>query len=131
MPPPYSTAREAVNGLIEAFRTLDIDRIVEDRDFDIDSRLFWQDLGLPITEEQLARSREAFETSFRNQMKEQMPDYRSVAVRIVSEEKLQDNFAILLLEVLRSERQISQLRIPVFLTDNGWKVVLFPGYDQL
>jgi len=131
MPPPYSTTQEAVNGLIEAFRTLDIEQIVANKDFDVDSRLFWQNLGLPISDEQLSKSRKAFENNFRNEMKERIPDYRSVTVRFVSEEKLKENFAIVLLEASRPGQRTSQLRIPVFRTDNGWKVVLVPGYDQL
>ena len=55
MSPPYKTPQDAVTGLIEAYRTLDVDKIVQSKDFDLDARLFWDDLGLPVSPEQQAK----------------------------------------------------------------------------
>ena len=131
MPPPYTSPRDAVNGLIEAYRTLDVDEMVQNKDFDIDSRLFWEGLGLPVSPEQLAKSRAAFETNFRKQMSERIPDYRSVTFSFVSEERPQDNFAVVTFACSKPGEQMFELKIPVFETANGWKVVLHPGYDHL
>jgi hypothetical protein len=131
MSPPYKTPQDAVTGLIEAYRTFDVDQIVQSKDFDIDARLFWDDLGLPVSPEQQSESRLAFETNFRNQMKERMPDYRSVSLRLVSEERPQENFVIITLAGATPDNKAFELRIPVFHTDNGWKVVLHPAYDRL
>jgi len=131
MPPPYKTPQDAVTGLVEAYRTFDVDQIVQSKDFDIDARLFWDGLGLPISEKQRAESRVAFETNFRNQMKEGIPDYRSVSFRLVSEERPQENFSIITLTGATPDDKAFKLRIPVFHTDHGWKVVLHPAYDRL
>ena len=131
MPPPYQTPQDAVNGLIEAYRTLDVDEIVQSKDFDIDSRLFWEGLGLPVTPKQLAESREAFETNFRKELSEGIPDYGSVTFRVASEDRPQDNFAVITLEGLTADEESFQLRIPVFHTDSGWKVALHSAYDHL
>src|SRR5882672_3153829 len=130
MPPPYTTPHDAVNGLIEAYRTLNIDEIVQNKDFDIDSRLFWGGLGLPVFPEQAAESRVAFETNFRNELREHMPDYRSVAFSFISEERPQANFAIVTLDGSTTDKKAFKLRIPVFHTENGWKVVLHSSYDH-
>ena len=131
MTPPYSTPQDAVNGLIEAYRTLDVDKIVQNKDFDIDSRLFWEGLGLPVSAKQLADSRVAFETNFRKEMSEGIPDYRSITFRVASEARPQDNFAVVTLAGSTAENQKFELKIPVFKTDSGWKVVLHSGYDHL
>jgi hypothetical protein len=117
--------------LIEAYRSLDVDEIVRNKDFDIDSRLFWEGLGLPASPEQRAESRLAFESNFRIEMERGIPDYRSVTFCVVSEERLQDNFAIITLAGSTKRKKSFKLRIPVFYTDNGWKVVLHPAYDHL
>ena len=131
MPPPYKTPQDAVNGLIEAYRTADVDEIVQSKDFDIDSRLFWEDLGLPVSPKQLADSRVAFETNFRKQMSEGIPDYRPVIFHVVREERPQGNFAVVTLAGSTPDEQSFELKIPVFETDNGWKVVLDSAYDHL
>jgi hypothetical protein len=131
MPPPYTTPQDAVDGLIEAYRTLDVDEIVRNKDFDIDSRIFWQGLGLPVSPQQLAESRAAFETNFRNEMKEGIPDYRAVTFRVTSEERPQANFAVVTLAGLTTDGRTRRFRIPVLQTDNGWKVVLHSAYDRL
>jgi hypothetical protein len=131
MPPPYATPQDAVSGLIEAYRSCDIDEIVQNKDFDIDSRLFWEGLGLPVSSEQLAKARVAFETNFRNELKGGIPDYRSVAFRLIAEERQQDNFVVITLGGSTEDSREFELRIPVFLTDYGWKVVLHLSYDHL
>ncbi len=131
MPPPSQTPQEAVSGLIGAYCTRDIDAIVQSKDFDHDSRIFWKELGLPISPGQLVESRAAFETNFRNQMKAEMPDYSPTAFRIVLEEHPRDDFAIITLVQERAGNQKRELRIPILKTDKGWKVVLHPEYDHL
>jgi hypothetical protein len=112
--PPYETPQDAVMGLIEAYRSLDVDRIVQNKDFGIDSRLFWENLGLPVSPKQLANSCAAFEANFRGQMKEGIPDYSSVTFRVISEQKPQENFAVVTLAGLKSDGGTLQLRIPGF-----------------
>jgi hypothetical protein len=129
--PPYQSPEEAVLGLIEAYRTFDVERVIENKDFDIDSRLFWEGLGLPVSSEQLVEARTAFETNFRNQMKEKFPDYRSIDFRIVSEERPQPNFSLVTIEGTTPNRKRRTLRIPLYLTELGWRVVLHPSYDHL
>ena len=120
-----------MTGLIEAYRTFDVDKIVRSKDFAIDARLFFEGLGLPVTPKQLAESREAFETNFRKELSEGIPDYGSVTFRVTSEIQPQDDFAVITLEGLTADRQSFELRIPVFHTDSGWKVVLHSAYDHL
>jgi hypothetical protein len=129
--PLYNTPQEAVTGLIEAYRTFDIDQIVANKDFDIDSRLFWQDLGLPTSDQQLAESRHAFESNFRKQMQEGIPDYTAVSFRFVEHEQVQENFALVSVVGTMTNRQTIKLRLAVFWADNSWRVVLHPGYDHL
>lgn len=129
--PQHSTPQDAVAGLIEAYRTLDVDQIVANKDFDIDSRLFWEDLGLPVSDQQILESHQAFESNFRKQMQDGMPDYRSVSFQVVGHERVQENFVLISVVGTTSGQQTFQLRLPVFRTDNGWRVVLHPGYDHL
>jgi len=131
MPPPYKTPQDAVNGLIDAYRALDVDEIVQSKDFAIDSRLFWEGLGVPVSPKQLADSRVAFETNFRKEMSEGIPDYLSVTFRFACEERPQDNFAVVTLAGSTTDDKSFELKIPVFQTDSGWKVVLHPAYDHL
>jgi hypothetical protein len=129
--PPYITPKDAVLGLIEAYRSMNVEQIVQSKDFEMDSRLFWEGLGLPVSEKQLRESQSAFETNFRTQMKEKIPDYRAVRFRVVSEERLQENFAILTVSGSAPGKKKAELKIPVFKTNQGWKVVLHPQYDYL
>lgn len=129
--PPYKSPQDAVIGLIEAYRTLDVDEIVQSKDFYLDSRIFWDGLGLPISPEKIAESQAAFETNFRKEMNGGIPDYRSVAFHIISDERPQHTLAVVTLAGLTADKQTIELRIPVFRTNNGWKVVLHPGYDRL
>jgi len=129
--PKYNTPQDAVTGFIKAYRSLDIDEIVANKDFAVDSRLFWEDLGLPISDQQLSESRHAFESNFRKQMQEGIPDYTDVSFRFVYHEQLQENFALISVVGTAADQQTFQLRLPVFHTDNGWRVVLHPGYDHL
>src|SRR5436190_21409700 len=94
MQSPYHTPQDAVTGLIEAFRSADIDRMVESKDFELDSRLFWEDLGLPVSSAQLAESIKAFETNFRDEMQDGIPDYRPVSFGFVSQENLREDMVI-------------------------------------
>lgn len=127
----YTSPQDAVNGLIDAYRTLDIDEIVQSKDFGIDSRLFWEDLGLPVSPNQLADSRLAFEKNFRKELEEGIPDYRRVTFSVLSEERLESNFAVVTLAGSTAEKQTFEMKIPVCQTDNGWKVALHPAYDHL
>ena len=72
MPPPFTSPRSAVEGVIEAYREGDIDEIARARDFTADSSIFWHGLRLPVSNEQLRESAEAFEISFRRQLEEVM-----------------------------------------------------------
>lgn len=127
----YESPCDALNGLIEAYRTLDIEEIVQHKDFDVDSRLFWDGLGLPASPEQLAKSRRAFEANFRKQLSNGIPDYRSVTFHVVSEERPEDNFAVITLAGSTPDNQRFEMKIPVFETDHGWKVVLHSAYNHL
>jgi hypothetical protein len=131
MPPPYATPQDAVAGLIEAYRTLDVEEIVRSKDFDMDSQLFWAGLGLPVSAEQLAESRSAFEANFRRGVEKKVHDYRAVSFRLVSEARPQDRWAIVTIAGTTSDEQSFELKLPVFQTEGGWKVVLHPGYDHL
>jgi hypothetical protein len=131
MPLAYETPENALAGLIEAYRTLDIDEIVRNKDFDLDSRLFWEDLGLPISAEKLIESRKAFETNFRSELQSGIPDYGSVAFRVASKQYVQDDFVILTVEGTTNDKKTFQLMLPVYLTKKGWRVVLHPRYDHL
>jgi hypothetical protein len=131
MPPPYKTPTDAVTGLIEAYRTLDVEEIVRSKDFDMDARLFWAGLGIPIQPDQLKESRAAFETNFRKQLETKFPDYRTVSFRLVSEETPKDRWAIISVTGTTSDKKSFEMKLPVYHTDDGWKVVLYPGYDHL
>ena len=102
---------------------MDVEQIVANKDFAIDSRLFWEDLGLPISEQKLSESRDAFESNFRKQMEEGIPDYRSVSFRLVEHEQVQENFVLVSIVGSTADQQTFQMRLPVFRTDRGWRVV--------
>jgi len=129
--PQYATAEEAVTGLIDAYRSLDIEAIVQSKDFFIDARLFWESNGVPVPTDKLRESADAFETNFRNKLKEEIPDYRDVSFRTISKEEPQDGWTIVTIEGTTAEGQLFRLVLPVFHTECGWKVVLHPGYDHL
>jgi hypothetical protein len=131
MPPPYITPQDAVTGLIEAYRTLNVEEIVQSKDFDMDARLFWTGLGLPIQPDQLIESRAAFETNFRKQLETEFPDYRGVSFRLVSEQQPKDRWTVITVVGTTSDKQTFELKLPVYQTDSGWKVVLHPSYDHL
>jgi hypothetical protein len=60
-----------------------------------------------------------------------MPDYRSVMFEVISDDRPQNNFSVITLEGTKPSGDRFRLKIPVFLTDNGWKVVLHSAYDHL
>ncbi len=73
----------------------------------------------------------AFEANFRKEMSERIPDYRSVTFRVASEERPQDDFAVVTLAGSTADNKNFKLKIPVFQTGRGWKVVLHSAYESL
>lgn len=129
--PPYNKPQDAVSGLIEAFRSADVDRMVENKDFEMDCRLFWQDLGLPVSDAQLAESVKAFEINFRKEMEDGIPDYRPVSFSFVSQANLREDMVIVTVLGETTDQQSVRLKLAVMQTEHGWKVVRAPGYDHL
>lgn len=128
----FDTAEHAVVSLLSAYQSRDIEAMVAAKDFALDSRLFWEDLGLPVTEKQRTESAAAFESNFRKQMAENgIPDYRGVVHSIAQREDLQTNFVIITLDCRWPDGRKVALRLPTLKTGSEWKVVLVPGYDHL
>jgi hypothetical protein len=130
--PTHDSPEGAIDLLLAAYQANDLETIVATKDFVLDSRLFWEGLGLPISDEQRTNSVAAFESNFRKQMTEEgIPDYRGVKHSIVRREQLQDNFVILTYDFRWPDGRKARLRLPVFSTNSQWKAVLAPGYDHL
>ena len=131
MKPNHKSPTEAVFGLIDAYKSLEIDEIVRNKDFELDSQIFWENSGLPVTDEQKDESTVAFETNFRGQLAEGMPDYREVDFISSTEECLEDDFAVVTVVGRTPQNDEFELRIPTVCRDSKWIAVLHPGYDHL
>ena len=128
----FSTPEGAFASLIRAYQSLDVESIVKAKDFDLDSRLFWAELGLPVTDDQRSKSISAFESNFRKQIEEDgIPDYRDVTYTISGKEKVQLDFFVLTVAIRWQNGNTTELRIPTVQQGQIWKVVLSPGYDHL
>lgn len=128
----FTTPEDAVTSLFRAYQSLDIESMVAAKDFGLDSRLFWEDLGLPVTATQMRKSIPAFESNFRKQMEEDgIPDYREATYAISGKDNLQPNFVVLTVVIRWKNGDFTELRIPTFQQDQMWKVVLAPGYGHL
>ena len=97
MTPRYTSPREAVIGLLDAYRAFEIDRIVENKDFESDARIYWESLSLPASADRLAKTRLTFENNFRKQLQSGIPNYGDVHFEVVSEEQLQSSFVVVTL----------------------------------
>jgi hypothetical protein len=130
--PRFDTPEHAVESLLSAYQSRDIEAVVAAKDFALDSRLFWEDLGLPVTDKQRTESVAAFESNFRKQMAEDgIPDYRGVEHSIAQREELQTNLVVITLDCRWSDGRKVRLRLPTLQTGSQWKAVLVPGYDHL
>ncbi len=130
MNPTYSTPSEAVFGLIQAYCSLDPDEIIRNKDFELDAQFYFEETGLPVSEEQQNDATAAFEKNFRMQLEEGIPDYRPVQFQVTEEDALQEDFVIVTLSGKAGEHQF-ELQIPVFHRPTGWVVVLHPAYNHL
>jgi hypothetical protein len=128
----FDTPEHAVESLLSAYRSRDIDAMVAAKDFAIDSRLFWEDLGLPVTDKQKTESVAAFESNFRKQMEQEgIPDYTGIEFHFTGRDQLQENLVVLRLACsYPQERRRFEMKLPVFKTASGWRVVRLPGYDH-
>ncbi|MEO7413161.1 MAG: hypothetical protein ABIZ81_07375, partial [Opitutaceae bacterium] len=130
MSPRYTLPREAVIGLLEAYCAFEIDRIVDSKDFESDARIYWENQGLPVSAERLAKSRLSFENNFRKQLQSGIPNYADFRFKVTAEEQLQTNFVIVTLVGAKADGNKFSLKIPVLQTSLGWRVVLHPEYDH-
>jgi hypothetical protein len=117
---------------LRAYQRRDIEKMVAAKDFALDAKIFWQDLGLPVDEKQMEESVGAFETNFRKQMKESgIPDYRGAEYSFVGREQPQENLVVLTLDLRWSDGRREKLRLPVLKAGSQWKAVRIPPYDHL
>lgn len=130
--PTFLSPKDAIETLLEAYQAMDVDALVAAKDFAIDAKLFWEGLGLPVSDKQMKDSEAAFESNFRKQMDDEgIPDYRGMEHSISAREDLQDNLVVLTLQCRLPDRREAQMRLPVFKTQSGWKAVRLPPYDHL
>jgi len=130
--PGFETPEAAIETLLRAYHAKDLEAMVAAKDFAIDAQLFWEDLGLPVTDNQMEKSVTAFESNFRKQMEHAgIPDYDGMEYRITNREDLQDNCVLLTLHCRFPDGQAIELELPTFLTSSGWKAVNIPVYDHL
>ncbi len=127
----FDSPEKAIETLLAAYQALDIDAMVAAKDFAIDSRLFWEELGLPVTEKQKKESEGAFEANFRKEMQERIPDYRGMDYRFSACDQLQENLVVLTLEFHLPDGRKGKKKLPVFKTGSGWKAVRLGRYDHL
>ncbi|MEO6568879.1 MAG: hypothetical protein ABIO94_08965 [Opitutaceae bacterium] len=130
MTPRYTSPREAVIGLLDAYRACEIDRIIESKDFESDARIYWESLRLPASAERLAKTRLTFENNFRKQLQSGIPNYGDVHSEVSGEEQRQSNFVIVTLVGAKADGTQFSLRIPVLQSSLGWRVVSHPDYDH-
>ena len=129
--PRFDTPENAVETLLRAYQSCDIDAMVAAKDFASDSRLFWEDLGLPLTDKQRSDSVVAFKSNFRKEMEEGIPDYRGVEHSIAEREQLQTNLVIITLDCTWPDGRQHRLKLPTLKVGREWKAVLLSGYDHL
>ena len=130
--PRFDTPEHAVESLLAAYQSQDIEAMVAAKDFASDSRLFWEGLGLPVTEKQRSNSVVAFESNFRKQMAEDgIPDYRGVEHLIAEREELQTNLVIITLDCTWPDGRQRRLKLPTLKAGHEWKAALLSGYDHL
>ncbi|MBI5800721.1 MAG: hypothetical protein HZA92_08360 [Verrucomicrobia bacterium] len=127
----FDSPEHAIESLLAAYRARDIDAMVAAKDFALDSQLFWEGLGLPVTDDQMKKSVVAFEKSFRDSMREQMPNYEGAKYAFAAREQLQTNLVVLTLECEWPNGQTRKLKLPVFKKESTWKTVLLPSFDHL
>jgi hypothetical protein len=78
---------------------MDLEAMVAAKDFAVDARIFWEELGLPVTGQQMQNSVAAFENNFRKHMTEVgIPDYRGMEYSIFRRQQVQDELVILTLD---------------------------------
>jgi hypothetical protein len=131
MIPHYDKPEDAVQGLVEAYRSLDVEEIILHKDFDLDARLFWESMGLPIDEARIAKSKAAFEASFRRDLDDEgVPDYRGVEFTFEEERRLTESFSIVQVSGRTESGEKFELKIPVISKDGSWRTVLHPKYDH-
>lgn len=130
--PIFDTPEHAVESLLAAYQSQDIEAIVAAKDFALDSQLFWEGLGLPINEKQQTNSVAAFETSFRKQLAtDGIPDYQGLKYSLVRHIQSQSNFVVLILDGQLPDGRTLRLNLPTILTGKQWKAIQVPGYDHL
>ncbi len=128
----FDSPEHAVETLLAAYQARDIDRMVAAKDFAIDAKIFWQNLGLPVTDKQMKDSVVAFESNFRKQMKEDgIPDYRGVTHAFVGREQLPDGLVVLTVDCRWPDGHTRRMKLPAFKNGTIWKVVRSPAYNQL
>jgi len=130
--PKFASPEQAVETLIQAYQSMDVEAIVAAKDFTSDSRLFWEGLGLPISDKQRTESVVAFEKNFRDQISTNgIPDYRDVKYTFKQRQQLHDNFVVLTLDCLWPDGSTVEMKLPALKVGSEWKAVLAPGYDHL
>lgn len=129
--PPHASPIVAIGALIYAYNDGDLDRVFLNRDFDVDSKLFWQDLGLPLSADIRQQSAQSFESNLKIELEKKPRDYSDWRFEILSEELVQKDFAVVILRPSTPTADYEPLRIPVVLTDKGWKVVIHPQFDVI
>ena len=67
----------------------------------------------------------------RGKLDEGIADYRGMRYTIASREALKENLLLLTLDCVLPDGQHTQMKLPTFRTESGWKVVLIDGYDHL
>jgi hypothetical protein len=130
--PNFDSPEQALETLLAAYQSQDIEAIVAAKDFALDSQLFWEGIGLPINEKQQTNSVAAFETNFRKQLSaDGIPDYHGLKYSLVRHIQSQSNFVILILEGQLPDGRTLRLNLPTILTGKQWKAIQVPGYDHL
>lgn len=132
MKPDYSTPKAAVRSALAAYRSFDSDLVMQTRDFAIDSRLFWEDLGIPVEDDQMVETAKALQTSFKRMIEEDgVTDYNGVSTEIIQTEIPKDGFAVVSLRCVPDGGEEMTLRLGLIRTQSGWKLARVPGLDQL
>ncbi len=105
---------------------------MQTRDFSVDANLFWQDIGLPVDDNQIAETADALRVNFKREIEENgVTDYNSVKTVILTTETPKDSLAIVTLHCAPDDGEETSLRLGLIRTSTGWKLALVPGLDQL